>query len=731
MARLLTRLSPLASLVALTLTTAMPSCVDVDTSMPHKTIVKDWRDEIIYQVMIDRFEDGDKSNNWDVKYNTAVAFHGGDWQGLIDRLDYIEDLGVTALWISPVVKNVENDAGFYSYHGYWTQDFMSVNPHFGDMAKLKELVRKCHERNIKVILDIVTNHVGQLFYYDINNNGSPDEGVQGGGGSPYRSENADQASGIVHVSEWDPDYDFRGIYGVTSLGENGLAPLRWLNWPNVHRVPPQPEEFANFDWFNAKGRVTAWESNWLANERPRSTVSSYSYEYCMNREATRNDYWCKNIYYVYCTAGDDYNNNNNPIKWDNNKNRYAYCNQDGNCCQNYAHKRLREQEILGDFPGGLKDLRTSREDVRQALVDVFSYWIEEADFDGFRIDTLKHQEPDFFEYFAPRIRKAAKDLGKNNFFMFGEAFDGNDELLGEYTQGQGVDSVFYFSAKFQIFENVFGEGQSSQKIKELYNGRKAPFEAKYDDANYPDCEGENCDPNYPKRPYRLAGKPRYNDQPKENGPIDENGNGLTSQQLLVHFMDNHDVARILFSFNQFNDRYFPNEPPEIRREDARKRLHNALTFLLTTDGIPCIYYGTEQDFDGGPDPSNREDMWNTGFKTSGATFKLTQKLIKLRKKYAPLRRGEFKFIDYQDNLVAFERVNDGENVLVLINSSNDRGTAIGVTGLQTSFSSGTQVYDVLNDQGPYTVGSGGKLDIDLAARGDPDNPAARILVTQP
>ncbi len=686
MARLLTRLSPLASLVALTLTTAMPSCVDVDTSMPHKTIVKDWRDEIIYQVMIDRFEDGDKSNNWDVKYNTAVAFHGGDWQGLIDRLDYIEDLGVTALWISPVVKNVENDAGFYSYHGYWTQDFMSVNPHFGDMAKLKELVRKCHERNIKVILDIVTNHVGQLFYYDINNNGSPDEGVQGGGGPserrPYRSENQDQPSGVVHVSEWDPDYDSRGIYGVTSLGENGLAPLRWLNWPNVHRVPPQPEEFANFDWFNAKGRVTVWETG---DER-----ASIHYIDCMKQAGS----------------------------------------EDGECWRQ-AHKKRREQEILGDFPGGLKDLRTSREDVRQALVDAFSYWIEEADFDGFRIDTLKHQEPDFFEYFAPRIRKAAKDLGKNNFFMFGEAFDGNDELLGEYTQGQGVDSVFYFSAKYQIFENVFGEGQSSQKIKELYNGRKAPFEAKYDDANYPDCEGENCDPNYPKRPYRLAGKPRYNDQPKENGPIDENGNGLTSQQLLVHFMDNHDVARILFSFNQFNDRYFPNEPPEIRREDARKRLHNALTFLLTTDGIPCIYYGTEQDFDGGPDPSNREDMWNTGFKTSGATFKLTQKLIKLRKKYAQLRRGEFKFIDYQDNLVAFERVNDGENVLVLINSSNDRGTAIGVTGLQTSFSSGTQVYDVLNDQGPFTIGGGGKLDIDLAARGDPDNPAARILVTQP
>ena len=84
-------------------------------------------------------------------------------------------------WISPVVKNVENDAGFDSYHGYWTQSFVDVNPHFGDLAKLRELVNECHDRNIKVILDIVTNHIGQLFFYDINGNGQPDESVWGGG----------------------------------------------------------------------------------------------------------------------------------------------------------------------------------------------------------------------------------------------------------------------------------------------------------------------------------------------------------------------------------------------------------------------------------------------------------------------------------------------------------------------------------------------------------------------
>ena len=133
------------------------SCVTVSTEMSHETLVNDWRDEIIYQIVVDRFEDGDVSNNFNVDLYKEAAYHGGDWQGVIDRLDYIE-ISVTALWISPVVKNVEVDAGFSSYHGYWTQDFTSVNPHFGDLQKLKELVNAAHSRNIKVILDIVTNH---------------------------------------------------------------------------------------------------------------------------------------------------------------------------------------------------------------------------------------------------------------------------------------------------------------------------------------------------------------------------------------------------------------------------------------------------------------------------------------------------------------------------------------------------------------------------------------------
>ena len=96
----------------LSLLLLIPSCINVETEMEHANLVEDWRDEIIYQIFVDRFEDGDVNNNYNVDYRDSAAYHGGDWLGIINRLDYIEALGVTALWISPVVRNVEADAGF-------------------------------------------------------------------------------------------------------------------------------------------------------------------------------------------------------------------------------------------------------------------------------------------------------------------------------------------------------------------------------------------------------------------------------------------------------------------------------------------------------------------------------------------------------------------------------------------------------------------------------------------
>src|SRR3954465_4993766 len=152
-----------------------------DSAIKIETHVQDWRDEIIYQVLVDRFANGDPGNDYNVDSSSLAHWPGGDWKGLEDHLDYIEALGVTTLWISPVVKNVDTDAGFDGYHGYWAQDLTQPNPHFGDVAALRRMVAAAHDKGMKVILDIVTNHLGQLFFYDINENGEPDERVAGSG----------------------------------------------------------------------------------------------------------------------------------------------------------------------------------------------------------------------------------------------------------------------------------------------------------------------------------------------------------------------------------------------------------------------------------------------------------------------------------------------------------------------------------------------------------------------
>jgi alpha-amylase len=118
--------------------------------------VTDWSGESIYMVMTDRFRNGDRSNDLDSDATRASWWHGGDLQGVIDELPYIKGLGMTAVWLTPVTEQMPG-----GYHGYWTRDFYRVDPHLGDMAKLAELVRRAHDLSLKVVLDVVVNHVGQ------------------------------------------------------------------------------------------------------------------------------------------------------------------------------------------------------------------------------------------------------------------------------------------------------------------------------------------------------------------------------------------------------------------------------------------------------------------------------------------------------------------------------------------------------------------------------------------
>jgi len=552
------------------------------------THVTDWRDEVIYQLVTDRFANGDLGNDYRVDPNTLGHYQGGDYRGVVDKLDYLQELGVTTLWISPIVKNVDADAGFDAYHGYWAVDLGSLNPHFGDLGDLRALVNEAHRRNMKVVVDIVTNHLGQVFYYDINNNGQPDVSISGSGMPPQGSSSSATSSGLAAISEYDPDYDPRGIQAFSSLGQAGPALTRFFDMPEIYRVPPLPEIFQHPESYHRRGRVTNWNDS--------------------------------------------------------------------------------NQVMFGDFPGGLKDIDTENPAVVEALISAYLEWILKTDIDGFRIDTIKHVGMDFWRTFGPAIRQRLAAVGKTNFLMFGEAFDGNDTLVGSYTGADQFDSVVYFPQTFQVFDGVFMNSGATSAIQKLYDQRAA---------------------NYSSAP--QAG-----------------GVGIPPDELLVNFIDNHDIPRFLW------------------RSGDVGALHAALAYLFTEQGLPCLYYGTEQRFHGGNDPNNREPLWWSGYDTKNSTFQLISKLIRTRKKYTALRRGSFDLTWTTDHtgtepdagIVAFERKTaDGDYALVVINAqskqpSETSATAGGGTNMKVSAPAGATLVDALSGN-PVTVAADGTLDVTI------------------
>jgi alpha-amylase len=146
---------------------AAPAVAPSPAAPPAATVVphREWAEAILYFAVVDRFADGDPANNRDVQPGEKGAFHGGDLAGLAGRLDDLAELGATALWITPVVKNIDGfvtGAGFpdWAYHGYWADDFTRLDPRFGSEEELKALVEAAHARGIEVLLDVVYNHAG-------------------------------------------------------------------------------------------------------------------------------------------------------------------------------------------------------------------------------------------------------------------------------------------------------------------------------------------------------------------------------------------------------------------------------------------------------------------------------------------------------------------------------------------------------------------------------------------
>jgi glycosidase len=200
----------------------------------------DWRDQVLYQLLVDRFDDGGEHPAYkpDTKErerdrNEGGKFQGGKLKGITRRLDYIKGLGCTAIWISPPFKQRQDDEG--SYHGYAIQDFLAIDPRFGTTEDLQELVKEAHRRRMYVIVDIVLNHTADIFRYTQDD-------------APYRKE------GRYEFKEWHK------ISQSTDLTEDdAIWPVELQNPDAFKRkgsirdiARADPDEAVNGDFFSLK-----------------------------------------------------------------------------------------------------------------------------------------------------------------------------------------------------------------------------------------------------------------------------------------------------------------------------------------------------------------------------------------------------------------------------------------------------------------------------------------------
>lgn len=227
-----------------------------------------WEDQVLYFLMLDRFSDGNEKDYRDNAGNVASTggtppfrfpddayranrdawadagdeWLGGTLKGLESKIGYLKRLGVSAIWISPVFKQVESDT--HAYHGYGIQNFLDVDPHFGSRQDLIDLVNTAHAHGIRVILDIILNHSGDVFGYRADRYPAQD-----GHGHTFMDPRWD--GGSYEVSGW------RNAFGQANLPFGPVDPAtHGFAWPNDAVWPAEMQAAANF---TARGRIDNWD----------------------------------------------------------------------------------------------------------------------------------------------------------------------------------------------------------------------------------------------------------------------------------------------------------------------------------------------------------------------------------------------------------------------------------------------------------------------------------------
>ncbi|MCP9610879.1 glycoside hydrolase family 13 protein [Coprobacter tertius] len=264
--------------------------------------------DVLYLIMPDRFADGDPKTNViksmrfpsPVNRNDPNARHGGDLQGIEKHLDYLQDLGVTAIWLNPVL---ENDMPGGSYHGYATTDYYKVDPRFGTNEYYKGLIQKCHDRGMKVVMDMIFNHCGSehIWFLDRpwhNWFNFPDGYVQ----TSYRlTPHFDP-----YVSQYDKDITDKGWFVETMPDLNQHNPhlmkyltqnsIWWIEYAGIDGIRMDTHPYVFFDsmskwckdvmheyphfnivgecWYNTEAGAAYWQKNSILDTKRNSNLKS-------------------------------------------------------------------------------------------------------------------------------------------------------------------------------------------------------------------------------------------------------------------------------------------------------------------------------------------------------------------------------------------------------------------------------------------------------------------------
>lgn len=225
--------------------------VDVEITDRVKENKKDfdWDEAVVYFMMTDRFFDGNESNNTasgaDTYGDNPGLYHGGDFAGVTAKLDYLQDLGVNTIWITPIVENIKGvavtDEGSKdvpynaAYHGYWASDFTKLNPTLGTTGEFETMISEAHKRGMRIMVDIVVNHAGygtESTFADMLRDKSVSEGdiKSWQSGLPdFATENADVRAKLVEwQTAWMMDYgvDYFRVDTVKHVDSTTWAALK-------------------------------------------------------------------------------------------------------------------------------------------------------------------------------------------------------------------------------------------------------------------------------------------------------------------------------------------------------------------------------------------------------------------------------------------------------------------------------------------------------------------------